>query len=117
MPANWDPQQHLNTGRVEWPTGPIRNTPGNYRPWWVEAWVVQGGTMEEETFQPGPTQRTSHGPHWSGWGQYYRWNADMAGWVNGAFQTGPALGISLLALRDPAGNCLYEWWYDYIVLL
>ena len=80
MPANWDHYQQTNNGRVEWPQGDITNIPpGNFVPRWVEAWVVQGGGMGAGSFSPGPTQSTSHSPHWSGWAQPYdRWKADVA---------------------------------------
>ena len=120
MPANWDHLQHLNGGRVEWPTGPITGLNAGDVPLWVEAWVVQGAPgmgQGSGAILQGPSQSTSHSPSWSGWtAPYPRWTADVAGWANGKFTAGQfALGISLLALRN-GGVQEFEWWFQPILL-
>jgi hypothetical protein len=116
MPANWDTYQNLSTtNRVEWPTGPMTGLNQGSAPRWVEAWVVQGGGMGPGNTWTGPSQGTTQSS-WSGW-VANRWTAAEPGWINGSFQPGPALGISLLALRNStAGSYEYDWWFDVVVL-
>lgn len=104
MAANWDLFQNLNSGRVEWPTGPLLLNSGEI-PKWVEAWVMQSST--------GASQRTAQ---WTGWVPNY-WTADgiPPGWINGQFQAGPALGMALLAY-DSSGTDKFYWWFDVVVL-
>lgn len=109
MPGgNWDYNQNLNAGQVEWPTGPLTVAPtGTEIPTWVEAWVLQRAT--------GASQRTVQS---SGWvtGQ---WTADGHVWREGRFQAGPALGIALVSTRDSATNpptARHYWWIDMINL-
>lgn len=118
MAANWDPFQNLNSGRVEWPTGPMTVSSG-FGPKWVEAWVVQGGLMGPGDTWTGPSQSTGHSSPWSGWGAgSTQWTADTPGWASGTFQPGPAVGIALLASRSTATPYTYEyeWWFDVVVL-
>jgi hypothetical protein len=116
MPGgNWDFYQHLNHNRVEWPTGPTGNLDPNFDPMWVQAWVVQGGTMGDGNFNPGPSQSTGQSS-WSGFTPGY-WTAAEPGWVNGPLQPGPATGIAVMALYNKNTNSYeYEWWYDAIWL-
>ncbi|CAM5767931.1 hypothetical protein LMIY3S_02329 [Labrys miyagiensis] len=110
MPGNWNPYQNINfsTAHVEWPTGPLKLDP-NWRPVWVEAWVVQTAS--------GATQRTAQ---WTGWPNNFAvWTADgiPPGWINGKFQPGPALGIALLASHnDVTGEDDSYWWLDVVTL-
>jgi hypothetical protein len=118
MPANWDPIQTLNGGRVEWPTGPMTLSPG-FSPRWVEAWVVQGGLMGPGDTWTGPSQSTGQSSPWSGWGPgSTQWTADAPGWINGngSFQAGAAIGISVLASRN-AGTYEYHWWFEVVALV
>jgi hypothetical protein len=115
MPANWDIYQNLNSGRVEWPTGPMTLSPG-FAARWVEAWVVQGGGMGAGFDLPGPSQSTAHGSGWSAF-MPNQWTADAPRWITGSFQAGPAMGISLLASRNSAlGTYEFNWWFDVVVL-
>ena len=112
MPANWDPYQNINSGRVEWPTGPMTLNPG-FDPKWVDAWVVQGGGMGPGDTWTGPCQSTTQS---SGW-MPGTWTADALKWINGSFQAGPAIGVSILASRNStAGTYEYHWWFDVVVL-
>jgi hypothetical protein len=111
MPRNWDQYQNINfvTQQVEWPRGPMtfEDLDPDLEPVWVEAWVLQGTTNA--------SQRTAQ---WTGWAQGI-WTADgiPPGWKIGNFQTGPAKGIALLAMRNPqTGAVDYDWWVDPIVL-
>jgi hypothetical protein len=104
--GNWDGQQNLNGGRVEWPTGPLLLDAGEI-PYWVEAWVVQKTT--------GASQRTDqrvfgNAPN--------RWTADDHPWKQGDFQAGPALGIALVAAKIPGNpdKSTYYWWVDIVEL-
>lgn len=108
MPGSWDLNQNINFGthRVEWPTGPLGLEPGE-TPKWVEAWAMQSST--------GASQRTAQ---WTGWApNYVVWTADgiPPGWINGQFQPGPALGISLLAY-DSSGTDEFYWWLEVVNL-
>lgn len=116
MPANWDPNQHIDseTGRIEWPTGPMTDIDPDYEPRWVEAWVVQGGGIGPGQVWAGPSQSSAQSS-WTGF-QSGRWTAPEAGWRNGRFAPGPAVGISLLALRDDDGHYQYDWWFDVVTL-
>jgi len=122
MPANWFYGQHVVNGRVEWPIGPITGVTGTFKPTWVDAWVVQGGGPDQsDQILAGPSQSTSQSS-WSGFepidaqGNGY-WLASERGWKSGRFQAGTAaVGISLLALRDNAGNVEYDWWFQAIIL-
>ena len=116
MPANWDPTQYINpgNGRIEWPTGPITGVDPGFEPIWVEAWAVQGGGLSPDQILTGPSESTSQSS-WSGWVPG-RWTAAEPGWKNGQFHPGPAMGISLLALRNGAGGYKYEWWFEVVAL-
>ena len=117
MPGNWDTYQHLNNGRVEWPTGPLTDVDfGAERPTWLQAWVVQGGPPQDgTTIYQGPSQNTTQSS-WFGWVPG-RWTAAEPGWVSGNLQPGAAVGIALLALYNTnTGTYEYEWWHDAIVL-
>jgi hypothetical protein len=119
MPGNWDNNQHLTAaGRVEWPTGPVTGLNAGDVPEWVDAWIVQGQGEGPNAILLGPSQSTSHGPSWSGWGAppYNRWTADVAGWAAGQFTPGPALGISLLTVDAGGGNYEFDWWFQVINL-
>jgi hypothetical protein len=116
--GNWDFYQPLSNGKVEWPTGPTGTLDPGYEPRWVQAWVVQGGTMGAGNFNPGPSQSSSESS-WSGWAPPGRWTASEPGWVNGPLQPGPATGIAVIALYNRNTNPPtheYEWWYDAIWL-
>src|SRR5262245_60239239 len=105
MPKNWDPNQNLNGSRVEWPTGPLTFDRNTEEPTWVEAWVMQDAT--------GASQRTGQS---KGWVKGH-WTADENPWKQGAFQSGPALGIPLAAWKDTAdGTSHSEWWVRIVNL-
>lgn len=116
MPANWAPLQKLLNGRVEWPTGPMTGLHANFEPTWVEAWVVQGtGTNQADMIWSGPSQSTAQSS-WTGFvsGQ---WTAAEPGWKSGTLYAGPALGITLLAMRNKVtGDHEFDWWFDPIIL-
>jgi hypothetical protein len=104
--GNWDLNQNLNNGRVEWPTGPIVLTGGETATW-VEAWVVQRST--------GASQRTvqsNFNP------ANPKWNADGHPWKQGTFLPGPAMGIALLAASAPGNppTSTFYWWVDMVDL-
>jgi len=106
--GNWNPEQDLKAGRVEWPTGPVIRYSAETTKW-VEAWVVQQSTgASQKTFQqnfPDPAQ----------------WLAKDGLWIHGNFEEGWALGIALLAAQPlvPAQNGPAQtsyWWVDTIYL-
>jgi hypothetical protein len=108
MPGNWDYYQTLNPGtsRVEWPTGPL-NLGNAEHAKWLEAWVVQRSTGASQS----TTEKVFPVPG--------RWTAVgiPPGWINGGFQTGPAIGIALLASHDANANTDETyWWVDLIDL-
>lgn len=115
MPANWAPFQKIYNGRVEWPTGPMTGLNAGFAPTWVEAWVVQGtGTSQNQIWQ-GPSQSTAQSS-WSGFVPQ-QWTAAEPGWKSGNFSAGPALGITLLAMRNiNTGVNEFDWWVDPITL-
>jgi hypothetical protein len=102
--GNWDVQQHLTAGRVEWPTGPLFLA-GGETPKWVEAWVVQDST--------GASQRTVQNPPFTSTTQ---WLANTFGWKQGTFSFGLALGIALVA-TEKGSTSLFTWWASPIVLV
>jgi hypothetical protein len=123
MPAgNWDFHQTLNpnTGRVEWPTGPL-TLAGTETATWLEAWVVQSSTggvvhgVGPGVSHAGASQRTVQKVfavpgYWTAVGI-------PPGWIQGSFQAGPALGIALVASRDNSTNTdAFFWWLDVIDL-
>jgi hypothetical protein len=115
MPGNWDSTQRLNTGtgRVEWPTGPYNI--GAFAGTWVDAWVVQDPAVPfpwPHLDLPGPSQ-SAHGSAFTA----TKWKADNSGWHNGNLAAGPALGIALMAMRDPAGHYEFDWWFDIVTLV
>jgi hypothetical protein len=124
MPGgNWDDYQPLNNGKVEWPTGPTGTLDAGFEPAWVQAWVVQGGDMDNNgggTDYPGPGPSQSSGQSsWSGWEPHGRWTAAEPGWVNGPLQPGAATGIALMALYNrntTPPTYEYQWWVKDIIL-
>jgi hypothetical protein len=120
MPGGiFDLTQYLTDGRVEWPQGDLNDIDPNSVPTWVEAWVVQGGGEVAGQYLIGPSQSSSHGPSWSGWGNapYQRWKADVPGWASGTFESGqPAMGIALLSIYNADQTHTYEWWATVVVL-
>ena len=119
MPGNWKSTQQLNadTGRVEWPTGPTGVVSDGFEPMFVQAWVVQGGTMvekEDRESGPGATQTSQT----SDFAQdRSTWRASELGLTTGRFQPGTAKGIALMALYNEDTNVYkYEWWYQEITL-
>jgi hypothetical protein len=113
MPGNWDQYQTLRGGEVQWPKGPYNTTP-TFTATWVDAWVVQdpGVLFPFPNLDlPGPSQ-SSHGTAFAGG----YWTADTHGWRNGNLRPGPALGIALMAMRDPAGHYEFDWWFKIVVL-
>jgi hypothetical protein len=116
MPKNWDPIQVINhnTGRVEWPQGPLTNDEGKtfqelgWTPKWVEAWVVQDGT--------GASQATRQVPN-GGWAPG-RWSTVgiPPGWIDGRFQPGVALGIALVAYNNGTAD-VFDWWTTPVLLI
>jgi hypothetical protein len=117
--SNWAPVQHLNGGRVEWPTGPITDLGPNSEPRWIDAWVVQGGGQGAGQFFPGACQSSRHTPFWSGWGNppFNRWIADEPGWLSGSFNRGAAIGIALLATTNTVNRTHdYDWWFEVVAL-
>ena len=123
MPGNWDRHQHLNNGRVEWPTGPYNNIGPNFAPSWVDAWVVQtpgggGAPIPAGVVLPGPSQ-SAHGSAGSAPPAFTpnRWTANKQGWSNGTLQYGPATGIALMAMHNAAaGTYEFDWWFKVVVL-
>ena len=105
--GKWDSTQNLNGTRVEWPTGPLELGP-NEIPYWIEAWVVQRST--------GASQRSDQS---SGWGPATKWIADGNVWKQGDFIPGPAVGIALLAVRNPGPpvTSAFYWWVDMFDLI
>lgn len=117
MPANWAPLQKLSNGRVEWPTGPMTGLHPNFEPTWVEAWVVQSttGANPADKILTGPSQSTAQSS-WTGFTPN-QWTAAEPGWKSGVFYAGPALGISLLAMRNKTtGDHEFDWWFQPITL-
>jgi hypothetical protein len=126
MPANWASHQKLFNGRVEWPTGPMTGLHQGFAPKWVEAWVVQGtgwtdvpaadasvADPTQDVIWQGPSQSTAQSS-WSGFVPN-QWTAAEPGWRSGNFSAGPALGITLLAMRSN-GAVEFDWWVDGITL-
>jgi hypothetical protein len=109
MPAGrWTYQQNVNTqtGRVEWPTGPL-NLIGGEQATWLEAWVMQRST--------GASQRTFV----TAFNNPNQWIADgfqNGGWKQGTFAQGPAIGIALVSTRNGNVSDSY-WWADEILLV
>jgi hypothetical protein len=104
--GNWDQDQNLNNGWVEWPTGPL-TIEEEETPTWLEAWVVQRTTgASQSTYQAAPFAPG-----------HTKWTADTKGWKQGTFQPGPALGIALLSLHNSDSNTDdFYWWIDEINL-
>ena len=103
--GNWDIDQQLTAGQVQWPTGPLVLASGE-TPKWVEAWVVQRST--------GASQRTVQS-NFSPLPSPPKWVANGGLWIHGTFSRGPALGIALLA-SEQGSTRLFYWWTDMIVL-
>jgi hypothetical protein len=120
MPAgNFDPDQYLNYGRVEWPRGPLTVDSG-FTPTWLQTWIVQGGPKDpdETRFYPGPVQSTNQSAYWSGF-KVGSWTATEPGWQSGKFDPGMAVGIAVLAIEQNGGaytDYRYEFWVDLITL-
>ena len=122
MPGGrWENYQNINggTGRVEWPHGPMQLT--GEIPLWLDAWVLQSSTTTPTQGVAG-TGGSQSSRQSSGWEPgYAHWTADgpPPGWLNGAFQPGPAVGIALLSTRDnstsPPTNKFF-WWVDPVIL-
>jgi hypothetical protein len=115
MPGNWISQQTLNNGRVERPTGPTGTLKKGFEVAWVQAWVVQGGTMADgPDVNSGSVQSTTQS---SGF-QQGEWCASEPGWTTGSFQPGRAKGIALMALYSKDTNTFeYQWWSAKIDLV
>jgi hypothetical protein len=111
MPGNWDHFQHLNSGRVEWPTGPYNIDP-NFAATWVDAWIVQKPGLPAFDL-PGPSEST-HGSHADF--TPHQWTAPTPGWTNGHLRAGPALGIALMAMSNGAGAYEFDWWFKVVIL-
>jgi hypothetical protein len=122
MPANCDliqyinPDTHPTNPKDVASTGPMTIDPG-FAAVWVDAWVVQGGSLIEDVTHTGPSQSTDQ----STFPTQGRWTAPNRKWRNGKFQGNyePALGISLLATRSTEGEphtYQYYWWYDIVLL-
>jgi len=130
MPGGrWYLTQHVNNGRVEWPSGPIDSLNGTFKPTWLEAWVVQGGPpTQNEDFVTGPSQSTRQSQAWDPFvlpagGNPGEWTATEPGWKQGQFTPSTAstpqfgIGIALMAARDNTGTAYeYEWWIDIVHL-
>src|SRR5215510_10087710 len=83
MPGRWNPIQHVNNGRVEFPSGPIDSLDAGFDPRYLDAWVVQGGpTTQGQVFVTGPSQsnRQSSGFVLPAGGSPGKWNATVNGW-------------------------------------
>jgi hypothetical protein len=75
--GNWDQNQTLKAGQVEWPTGPLTGFTGTETPTWVEAWVVQRSTGASQSYYQS-----------SGW-VTGRWTANKLRWKEGDLGVGP----------------------------
>jgi hypothetical protein len=128
MPGgNWYQYQHLNNGKVEWPTRTTGDLDQGFEPQWVQAWVVQGGDDDGAGDDdagtsypgPGPSQSSSESS-WSGWEPPHQWTASEPGWANGTFQAGAATGIALMALYNrntSPPTYEYQWWVKSDLIL
>ena len=128
MPGgNWYQYQHLNNGKVEWPTGPTEDIDQGFEPpRWVQAWVVQGGRRRHRastgTSYPGqgPSQSSSESS-WSGWEPPDQWTAVRARVGKRNLPgSGAATGIALLALYNrntSPPTYEYQWWVKSDLIL
>jgi hypothetical protein len=106
--GNWDFDQTLKAGQVEWPHGPLIDfLTDDVR--YVEAWVVQrqtGATASQRY------RAQNLGTNLSTWIANH-----VTPWGTGTFQLGPAVGIALVSWEDTGGAYHCIWWVDQINLV
>jgi len=103
--GNWDPNQTLNGGRVEWPKGSLIGFVPSDNLRHLEAWVVQDTT--------GATQRTEQTGNWN----LQSWTAKDGRWTEGTFQPGPAKGWAVVSWKDGTGAFKNYAWSQSITLI
>jgi len=117
--GNWDWQQNLNGGEVQWPMGPLPLANPNERPTWLEAWVLQRSSVPGAIGIAGASQRTFQKFLPPPAPVPAKWTADGGVLRQGTFVPGPALGIALAQGYIPGSPNIdtFYWWVDQIDLV
>jgi hypothetical protein len=104
MPANWDLNQAIANGRVDFSTGPLDLLP-NQTPKWVDAWIVQSSTGSSQVYYGSVTS--------GAFAVQGHWVANVRLYSRGTFQPGPAVGIAVVHWKDKSNNTNgYIWWSE-----